>query len=43
MKIYKNSNHSKDVFFALSHGVGTGIITSNEDNDPLFMDSKVQN
>ena len=45
MQIYKNSNHSKDVFFALSHGVGTGILrkknTSNEDNDPrvVFMDT----
>ena len=45
MKIYENSNHPKDVFFALSHGVGTGILrkknTINEDSDPrvVLMDT----
>ena len=45
MKIYENSNHPKDVFFALSHGVGTGILrkknTINEESDPrvVFMDT----
>lgn len=44
MKIYENDNHSKDVFFALSHGVGTGKLRKknmiNENNDPrvIFMD-----
>ena len=45
MKIYENINHSKDVFFALSHGVGTGKLrrknSMNENKDPRvkFMDN----
>ncbi len=38
MKIYNNDNHTKDVFFALSHGVGTGKLRKknniNENKDP---------
>ena len=38
MKIFKNINHPKDVFFALSHGVGTGKLRKknslNENRDP---------
>ncbi len=49
MKIYKNDYHSKDVFFALSHGVGTGKLrkknSNNEKNDPrvIFMDTLKHN
>tara|TARA_A100001015_G_scaffold67296_1_gene74515 strand:- start:134 stop:1198 length:1065 start_codon:yes stop_codon:yes gene_type:complete len=45
MKIYENINHPKDVFFALSHGVGTGKLrrknSMNENKDPRvkFMDN----
>ena len=45
LKIYEQESHSKDVFFALSHGVGTGKLrkknTINEKNDPRvkFMDA----
>ena len=45
MKIYENINHPKDVFFALSHGVGTGKLRKknslNENKDPRvkFMDN----
>ena len=45
LKIYENTSHPKDVFFALSHGVGTGKLrkknTINENNDPRvrFMNS----
>ena len=45
MKIYENINHTKDVFFALSHGVGTGKLRKknilNENKDPRvnFMNS----
>ena len=45
MKIYDQTSHSKDVFFALSHGVGTGKLRKKnsikEKNDPRvkFMDS----
>ena len=38
LKIYKQASHSKDVFFALSHGVGTGKLRKKniikEKNDP---------
>jgi len=45
LKIYEHTFHSKDVFFALSHGVGTGKLrkknTAKEKNDPRvkFMNS----
>ena len=45
LKIYEQTAHSKDVFFALSHGVGTGKLRKKnnikEKNDPRvqFMDS----
>ncbi len=38
LKIFKENNHKKDIFFALSHGVGTGKLraknSKNEKNDP---------
>lgn len=49
LRIYEQASHLKDVFFALSHGVGTGKLrkknTIKEKNDPRvkFMDSLKNN
>jgi hypothetical protein len=44
LKIFNNSEHNKDIFFALSHGVGTGKLrkknTKKEINDPRVIFAK---
>ena len=47
LKIFNNSEHKNDIFFALSHGVGTGKLrkknTKKEINDPRVIFCKRNN